>query len=151
MCGIVGAASTRNIVPILIEGIRRLEYRGYDSSGLAVIGGGLKGHHPPTLDPLVSNARAADLAPHAAGGHLHGTTGHAHPRRAPHGAPAEAHAHPPTSHGEIAVVHNRIIENCEGLRDKLKEPGYVFSTPADTEVIAHLVDSHWHAPGGGDL
>jgi len=151
MCGIVGAASTRNIVPILIEGIRRLEYRGYDSSGLAVINGGLNGHHPPKLDRLVSIARVADLAHQADARHMHGTTGISHTRWATHGAPTEDNAHPHTSHGEIAVVHNGIIENFEGLRDKLKERGYVFSTQTDTEVIAHLVHSHWHAPGGGDL
>ena len=147
MCGIVGAASTRNIVPILIEGIRRLEYRGYDSSGLAVINGGAH----PKLDRLVSVARVADLAKQADARGLAGVTGISHTRWATHGAPTEDNAHPHTSNGEIAVVHNGIIENFEGLRDKLKGLGYVFRTQTDTEVIAHLVHCHWHARGGGDL
>ncbi len=147
MCGIVGAASTRNVVPILIDGIRRLEYRGYDSSGLAVINGGAQ----PKLDRLVSVARVADLAYQAEARHLEGTTGISHTRWATHGAPTEDNAHPHTSNGEIAVVHNGIIENFEGLRDQLKARGYEFRTQTDTEVIAHLVHSHWHGPGGGDL
>jgi glucosamine--fructose-6-phosphate aminotransferase (isomerizing) len=147
MCGIVGAASQRNIVPILIDGIRRLEYRGYDSSGLAVINGGAS----PTLDRLVSVARVADLAHQAEVRHLTGTTGISHTRWATHGAPTEDNAHPHTSHGEIAVVHNGIIENFETLRDKLKARGYEFHTQTDTEVIAHLVHAYWHSAGGGDL
>jgi glucosamine--fructose-6-phosphate aminotransferase (isomerizing) len=147
MCGIVGAASQRNIVPILIDGIRRLEYRGYDSSGLAVINGGAS----PRLDRLVSVARVADLAHQAEVRHLTGTTGISHTRWATHGAPTEDNAHPHTSHGEIAVVHNGIIENFEGLRDKLKAKGYEFRTQTDSEVIGHLVHAYWHAAGGGDL
>ena len=147
MCGIVGAASRRNIVPVLIDGIRRLEYRGYDSSGLAVINGGAQ----PTLERLVSVARVADLAQQADARHLTGTTGISHTRWATHGAPTEDNAHPHTSHGEIAVVHNGIIENYEALREMLKARGYVFRTQTDTEVIAHLVHAYWHAAGGGDL
>ena len=147
MCGIVGAASMRDIVPILIDGIRRLEYRGYDSSGLAVINGGAH----PKLDRLVSVARVADLAHQAEAKGLKGTTGISHTRWATHGAPTEDNAHPHTSNDEIAVVHNGIIENFEGLREKLKGRGYVFRTQTDTEVIAHLVHSHWHGPGGGDM
>ncbi|HVF65136.1 MAG TPA: glutamine--fructose-6-phosphate transaminase (isomerizing) [Casimicrobiaceae bacterium] len=147
MCGIVGAASSRNVVPILIDGIRRLEYRGYDSSGLAVINGG----SAPKLDRVVSVARVADLAHQARTRNLDGATGISHTRWATHGAPTEDNAHPHTSHGEIAVVHNGIIENFEQLRDKLKAQGYAFRTQTDTEVIAHLVHSHWHAENGGDL
>ncbi len=147
MCGIVGAASARNVVPILIEGIRRLEYRGYDSSGLAVINGGAQ----PKLDRLVSVARVADLATQADARGLAGTTGISHTRWATHGAPTEDNAHPHTSNGEIAVVHNGIIENFEGLREKLKARGYDFRTQTDTEVIAHLVHSHWLGAAGGDL
>ncbi len=147
MCGIVGAASDRNVVPILIEGIRRLEYRGYDSTGIAVINGGAA----PALERLVSIARVADLATQAEARHLAGTTGISHTRWATHGAPTEDNAHPHTSGGEVAVVHNGIIENYESLRDELKARGYVFRTQTDTEVIAHLVHAHWHAPGGGDL
>jgi glucosamine--fructose-6-phosphate aminotransferase (isomerizing) len=147
MCGIVGAASTRNIVPILIDGIRRLEYRGYDSTGLAVIGAGSS----PTLQRLVSVARVADLAAQADSRKLAGTTGISHTRWATHGAPSETNAHPHVSGSEVAVVHNGIIENYEALRARLKAQGYVFATQTDTEVIAHLVHAHWHAPGGGDL
>jgi len=147
MCGIVGAASPRNVVPVLIDGIRRLEYRGYDSSGLAVINGGAK----PKLDRLVSVARVADLATQADTRKLHGTTGISHTRWATHGAPTEDNAHPHTSHGEIAVVHNGIIENFEALRAQLQARGYEFKTQTDTEVIAHLVHAHWHAADGGDL
>ncbi|MEO6749140.1 MAG: glutamine--fructose-6-phosphate transaminase (isomerizing), partial [Casimicrobiaceae bacterium] len=147
MCGIVGAASSRNVVPMLIDGIRRLEYRGYDSTGLAVIGAG----SAPRLERLVSVARVADLAAQADARHLTGITGISHTRWATHGAPTEGNAHPHVSNGEVAVVHNGIIENYEELRDELKARGYVFDTQTDTEVIAHLVHSHWHADGGGDL
>jgi glutamine---fructose-6-phosphate transaminase (isomerizing) len=148
MCGIVGAASTRNIVPILIDGIRRLEYRGYDSTGLAVINGT---EAQPRLLRLVSTARVANLAAQAESSHLAGTTGISHTRWATHGAPTPVNAHPHVSSGEIAVVHNGIIENYEVLRDRLKGAGYVFQTQTDTEVIGHLIHSHWHGPGGGDL
>jgi glucosamine--fructose-6-phosphate aminotransferase (isomerizing) len=147
MCGIVGAASRSNVVPILIEGIRRLEYRGYDSTGLAVINGGAT----PMLERLVSVARVADLAAQADARHLTGTTGISHTRWATHGAPSPINAHPHTSRDEVAVVHNGIIENYEPLRERLKAEGYEFRTQTDTEVIAHLVHSHWHGAGGGDL
>ncbi|HEX4886121.1 MAG TPA: glutamine--fructose-6-phosphate transaminase (isomerizing), partial [Casimicrobiaceae bacterium] len=147
MCGIVGAASRRNVVPILIEGIRRLEYRGYDSSGLCVINGG----EHAALDRCVSVARVADLARQAEARDLHGTVGISHTRWATHGAPTEDNAHPHTSHGEVAVVHNGIIENFETLRHELTKAGYEFRTQTDTEVIAHLVHREWHGPGGGDL
>ncbi len=148
MCGIVGAASARNIVPVLIYGIRRLEYRGYDSTGLAVIDTAAR---TPALSRLVSTARVADLAHQAESTRLVGTTGISHTRWATHGAPTSVNAHPHTSGGEIAVVHNGIIENYEALRAKLKMQGYAFATETDTEVIAHLVHARWHAPGGGDL
>jgi glucosamine--fructose-6-phosphate aminotransferase (isomerizing) len=147
MCGIVGATSNRNVVPILIEGIRRLEYRGYDSTGLAVINGGAS----PALERLVSTARVADLAAQADARHLHATTGISHTRWATHGAPTPDNAHPHLSGGEVAVVHNGIIENYETLRDRLKARGYVFQTQTDTEVIAHLVHAHWHGAAEGDL
>jgi glucosamine--fructose-6-phosphate aminotransferase (isomerizing) len=148
MCGIVGAASARNIVPLLIDGIRRLEYRGYDSTGLAVIDTTAE---QPVLARLVSTARVADLALQAESLRLVGTVGISHTRWATHGAPTPVNAHPHTSGGEIAVVHNGIIENYEALRAKLQMQGYLFATETDTEVIAHLVHSHWHAAGGGDL
>jgi glucosamine--fructose-6-phosphate aminotransferase (isomerizing) len=148
MCGIVGASSARNIVPVLIDGIRRLEYRGYDSTGLAIIGNNAA---VPHLERLVSTARVADLAAQADARALTAHTGISHTRWATHGAPTSANAHPHVSDGEIAVVHNGIIENYESLRERLKAAGYVFVTQTDTEVIAHLVHSHWHATGGGDL
>jgi glucosamine--fructose-6-phosphate aminotransferase (isomerizing) len=139
MCGIVGAVARENVVPVLIEGIRRLEYRGYDSTGLAVING--------RLQRLVSTARVADLAAQALATHITGTTGISHTRWATHGAPTSANAHPHVSHDEIAVVHNGIIENFEALRERLQKQGYLFVTQTDTEVIAHLI----HANYRGDL
>jgi glucosamine--fructose-6-phosphate aminotransferase (isomerizing) len=139
MCGIVGAVARDNVVPILIEGIRRLEYRGYDSTGLAVINGG--------LHRLVSTARVADLAAQASATHISGNTGISHTRWATHGAPTSANAHPHVSSGEIAVVHNGIIENFEPLRARLQQQGYAFVTQTDTEVIAHLIHAHYE----GDL
>jgi len=139
MCGIVGAVARENVVPILIEGIRRLEYRGYDSTGLAVINGG--------LHRLVSTARVADLAAQANATHIEGSTGISHTRWATHGAPTSANAHPHVSSGEIAVVHNGIIENFEPLRARLQQQGYAFVTQTDTEVIAHLIHAHYD----GDL
>ncbi len=147
MCGIIGAASRTNVVPILIEGVRRLEYRGYDSTGLAVINGGTS----PMLERLVSVARVADLAAQADARQLVGMTGISHTRWATHGAPSPVNAHPHTSGNEVAVVHNGIIENYEALRERLKAQGYAFQTQTDTEVIAHLVHAHWHGAGNGDL
>src|SRR5574337_865906 len=145
MCGIVGATSDKNVVPILIEGIRRLEYRGYDSTGLAVVNGGAT----PVLERIVSTARVADLAAQADSRHLEAKTGISHTRWATHGAPTADNAHPHLSGGEVAVVHNGIIENYEALRDKLTAQGYVFRTQTDTEVIAHLVHAHWHSADCG--
>ena len=147
MCGIVGAASARNVVPILVEGIRRLEYRGYDSTGLAV----LNGRDGTTLERLVSTARVADLDAQAQAHRLTGTTSISHTRWATHGAPSTVNAHPHTSGGEIAVVHNGIIENFEALRDRLRAHGYTFRTQTDSETIAHLVHAHWHGAAQGDL
>ncbi|HTP99211.1 MAG TPA: glutamine--fructose-6-phosphate transaminase (isomerizing) [Casimicrobiaceae bacterium] len=147
MCGIVGAASARNVVPILIEGIRRLEYRGYDSAGLAV----LNGANGTSLERLVSTARVADLDAQAQALRLSGTTGISHTRWATHGAPSPVNAHPHLSGGEIAVVHNGIIENYEALRERLAQQGYVFGTQTDSETIAHLVHAHWHGAGQQDL
>jgi len=132
MCGIVGAASHRNIVPILIEGLRRLEYRGYDSAGLAVVNDGLQ--------RLRSTGRVAELDERAKAAHVEGILGIAHTRWATHGAPSERNAHPHVS-GDLAVVHNGIIENHDAMRKELCARGFKFISDTDTEVIAHLVES----------
>jgi glucosamine--fructose-6-phosphate aminotransferase (isomerizing) len=145
MCGIVGAVSTRNIVPVLVQGLQRLEYRGYDSCGVAVYNDGLKRAR--------SVARVAELQSQVDSEHIQGSTGIAHTRWATHGAPAVHNAHPHFSHGpgsdadaqrspgRVAVVHNGIIENHDELRAALKAKGYHFASQTDTEVICHLIDS----------
>ena len=140
MCGIVGAVSTRNIVPVLLEGLRCLEYRGYDSAGVAVING--------TLKRLRSTGRVAELARLAQKDALSGQVGIAHTRWATHGVPSERNAHPHVS-GGISVVHNGIIENHDEMRDLLRRQGYEFVSDTDTEVIAHLV--HSEKTGGRSL
>ncbi len=145
MCGIVGAVGKNNIVPVLLDGIARLEYRGYDSTGLAVV------HEKGMLERLVSMARVADLAQQAQSRNLAANTGISHTRWATHGRPCETNAHPHTSHNEIALVHNGIIENYEALRHQLEENGYTFITQTDTEVIAHLIHRYWHGNAHGDL
>ncbi len=149
MCGIVGAVSSRNIVPVLVQGLSRLEYRGYDSCGIAVYANGLRRAR--------STARVAELAEQISVTQLEGSTGIAHTRWATHGAPVVHNAHPHFSHGtgadaasrpgRIALVHNGIIENHDDLRAALQAKGYVFLSQTDTEVIAHLVDSLYN----GDL
>src|SRR4051812_29954166 len=132
MCGIVGAAAQRNIVPVLIEGLRRLEYRGYDSCGVAVLGEG-----GPARARSV--ARVADLDEQVRESQLGGITGLAHTRWATHGAPVTDNAHPMFSRETIALVHNGIIENHEALRKDLIAQGYEFVSQTDSEVIAHLI------------
>jgi len=140
MCGIVGAIAGRDVVPTLIEGLKRLEYRGYDSAGIAVINGGLQ--------RIRSTGRVAELERLAQACNVTGAIGIAHTRWATHGAPSEANAHPHVS-GGISVVHNGIIENHEALREQLRGLGYRFVSDTDTEVIAHLV--HRHLAQSGDL
>jgi len=155
MCGIVGAVSTRNIVPILVEGLKRLEYRGYDSCGVAVHRGG-------GLQRARSTSRVAELQAQVDADGIEAATGIAHTRWATHGAPAVHNAHPHFSHGpgplealdgrgaasgQIALVHNGIIENHDELRAELRARGYAFASQTDTEVIAHLV----HQLYEGDL
>ena len=144
MCGIVGAVAKRNITPVLIEGLKRLEYRGYDSCGVAV-------HLDGKLTRSRSTSRVADLETQVREAHLDGFTGIAHTRWATHGAPASHNAHPHFSPNEenarIALVHNGIIENHDELRSELKGLGYEFTSQTDTEVIAHLVDHMYN----GDL
>jgi glutamine---fructose-6-phosphate transaminase (isomerizing) len=149
MCGIVGAVSARNIVPILVQGLQRLEYRGYDSCGVAVYADGLKRAR--------STDRVAKLLKQIDDEHIEGMTGIAHTRWATHGAPAVHNAHPHFSHGpgegagtragRVALVHNGIIENHAELRSALQAKGYVFASQTDTEVISHLIDSLYE----GDL
>ena len=134
MCGIVGAVAKTNVVDTLIEGLRRLEYRGYDSCGFAVIDS-QQGSHP--IRRARTTDRVADLAKQAQD--FCGQVGIAHTRWATHGRPDTHNAHPHISNGQIAVVHNGIIENYEALRNQLKISGYVFESETDTEVIAHLV------------
>ena len=177
MCGIVGAVSTRNIVPILVQGLQRLEYRGYDSCGVAVHsaslgqmkGGGQGGVQGSAQNALQgglqrarSTARVSELMAQVETDHIEGGTGIAHTRWATHGAPAVHNAHPHFSHGtgkgagveggqakagRVALVHNGIIENHDELRAALQAKGYEFLSQTDTEVIAHLVDSLYN----GDL
>ncbi len=133
MCGIVGAVARRNVVPLLLEGLKRLEYRGYDSAGLAIVNGG--------LHRVRSIGRVAQLEAQAHAEQISGELGIAHTRWATHGAPSIRNAHPHQSRDGIAVVHNGIIENYEALRSLLQQQGYVFESETDTEVIAHLVHS----------
>ncbi len=142
MCGIVAGVSTRNIVPILVQGLQRLEYRGYDSCGVAVVAKGLQRAR--------STARVAELSAQVSADKLKGSTGIAHTRWATHGAPVVHNAHPHFSHGpgapdgkpaRVGLVHNGIIENHDELRAHLQAKGYVFASQTDTEVISHLIDS----------
>ncbi|MFN4350777.1 MAG: glutamine--fructose-6-phosphate transaminase (isomerizing) [Hylemonella sp.] len=150
MCGIVGAVSNHNIVPVLVQGLQRLEYRGYDSCGVAV-------HAAGGLQRARSTSRVAELAEQVTRDNVTGYTGIAHTRWATHGAPAVHNAHPHFSHGpgadtaqraaRVALVHNGIIENHDELRAALQKKGYVFVSQTDTEVIAHLIDAIYE----GDL
>ena len=146
MCGIVGAASRKNIVDVLIEGLRRLEYRGYDSCGFAVINGD-DPRHP--IERARTTARVSELAEQ--GKDFHGTLGIAHTRWATHGKPDTQNAHPHISGGLIAVVHNGIIENYEALRAELKAAGYEFTSETDTEAIAHLIHQAYTSSKQVDL
>ncbi len=153
MCGIVGAVSSRNIIPILVQGLQRLEYRGYDSCGVAVYDTDAISSLQGPLQRARSTARVSELMQQVQNEHVAGSTGIAHTRWATHGAPAVHNAHPHFSSGpgtvdgatsrpgRIALVHNGIIENHDVLRAQLEARGYVFASQTDTEVVAHLVDS----------
>ncbi|MEZ0232606.1 MAG: glutamine--fructose-6-phosphate transaminase (isomerizing) [Methylophilaceae bacterium] len=141
MCGIVGAVASRNVVPMLIEGLSRLEYRGYDSAGVAVLDGDIK--------RVRAVGRVAEMQSKADAEKLSGFVGIGHTRWATHGGVTESNAHPHVSRGEIAVVHNGIIENHDEQRDHLKALGYVFESQTDTEVIAHLI--HYYTAQNQDL
>jgi len=131
MCGIVGAIAQRDVVPFLVEGLQRLEYRGYDSAGLAVLSDELR--------RVRRTGRVAEMAGAAKSEGLHGSLGIGHTRWATHGGVTEGNAHPHISDGELAIVHNGIIENHEQQRDRLRGLGYEFESQTDTEVIAHLI------------
>jgi glucosamine--fructose-6-phosphate aminotransferase (isomerizing) len=135
MCGIVGAVAERNVVPILMEGLRRLEYRGYDSAGLAVVAGG-------HLRRERRQGKVAELQAALDRDPLSSHIGIAHTRWATHGVPSERNAHPHISHDGLAIVHNGIIENHEALRGDLKQLGYTFTSDTDTECIAHRIHHH---------
>jgi glucosamine--fructose-6-phosphate aminotransferase (isomerizing) len=139
MCGIVGALAQRDVSSILLEGLRRLEYRGYDSAGIALINEGKLGRFRSLGKVHELAKKIADDEP--------GNVGIAHTRWATHGVPSENNAHPHFSKDRVAVVHNGIIENYKGIRQKLITAGYEFTSETDTEVIAHLVESHYE----GDL
>ena len=143
MCGIVGAVAERDVVPVLIEGLRRLEYRGYDSAGVAVLNG------TGSIKRLRTVGKVRKLQDALDADHTHGPLGIAHTRWATHGVPSERNAHPHISKDGIAIVHNGIIENHDELRDELKRAGYEFSSETDTEVIAHRI--HYHLKVTGDL
>jgi glucosamine--fructose-6-phosphate aminotransferase (isomerizing) len=143
MCGIVGAIAQRDIVPVLIEGLRRLEYRGYDSAGVAVLNGSGHLKRVRTVGKVQRLQDAIDASP------THGPLGIAHTRWATHGVPSERNAHPHISADGLAIVHNGIIENHEALRTELQTAGYAFTSDTDTEVIAHRI--HHHLKRGGSL
>lgn len=135
MCGIVGAVAERNVVPILLEGLRRLEYRGYDSAGVAAVTNGAL-QRSRRVGKVAELEAALDKSP------LASTLGIAHTRWATHGAPSEANAHPHTSGDSLAIIHNGIIENHEKLRAELTDLGYEFETETDSEVIVHRIHHH---------
>ncbi|MFB5857615.1 glutamine--fructose-6-phosphate transaminase (isomerizing) [Stenotrophomonas maltophilia] len=144
MCGIVGAIADRDVVPVLIEGLKRLEYRGYDSSGIAVIDHAAR----PEVRRVRRTGRVSEMATAADAEGFNAVLGIGHTRWATHGGVTEANAHPHISHG-VALVHNGIIENHEEQREKLRALGYTFESQTDTEVIAHLI--HHHLKDGDDL
>ncbi len=142
MCGIVGAIADRDVVPVLIDGLKRLEYRGYDSAGIAVVDGA-------DVRRVRRTGRVAEMENAAQQEDFHATLGIGHTRWATHGGVTESNAHPHISFGELAVVHNGIIENHEQQRERLRAEGYEFESQTDTEVIAHLI--HHHQKQGCDL
>ena len=139
MCGIVGAIADRDVVPVLIEGLKRLEYRGYDSAGIAVVAG-------EAVRRVRRTGRVAEMESAALAEGFHATLGIGHTRWATHGGVTEGNAHPHISHADLALVHNGIIENHEQQRERLRALGYEFESQTDTEVIAHLIH-HYRAQG----
>lgn len=141
MCGIVGAVSERDVQGILLEGLRRLEYRGYDSAGMAVINGQHLVQRAREVGKVAALADAIEANPLA--GHL----GIAHTRWATHGEPSQVNAHPHMSGERLAIVHNGIIENYQELRDELRAEGFEFTSQTDTEVVAHLIEKYFREQG----
>ena len=142
MCGIVGAVAGRDVVPVLVEGLKRLEYRGYDSAGIAVV-------CDQRVRRVRRTGRVAEMEAAAVAEGFSATIGIGHTRWATHGGVTEDNAHPHISHGELALVHNGIIENHEAQRERLLALGYTFESQTDTEVIAHLI--HHYRAQGADL
>ncbi|TWI06047.1 glucosamine--fructose-6-phosphate aminotransferase (isomerizing) [Luteimonas cucumeris] len=142
MCGIVGAIADRDVVPVLIEGLKRLEYRGYDSAGIAIVA-------EEAVRRVRRTGRVAEMEAAAGAEDFHASLGIGHTRWATHGGVTEGNAHPHISHGELALVHNGIIENHEQQRERLLALGYTFESQTDTEVIAHLI--HHYQSQGHDL
>jgi len=138
MCGIVGAVSERDVQGILLEGLRRLEYRGYDSAGMAIITGDNQVQRARELGKVAALAETINAEP------MKGYMGIAHTRWATHGEPSQLNAHPHMSGDRLAIVHNGIIENYQDLRDELKAEGFEFTSQTDTEVVAHLIEKHYH-------
>ena len=143
MCGIVGAIAQREVAPILLEGLRRLEYRGYDSAGMAVLNAEAGLERLRTMGKVAELGNAFDQRP------VYGVTGIAHTRWATHGKPSESNAHPHICNHKVAVVHNGIIENHEALREQQKKLDFTFTSDTDTEVIAHQV--YYHLDQGDNL
>ena len=143
MCGIVGAVAERDVVPILLEGLKRLEYRGYDSAGLCVL------DEDKGIRRVRTPGKVSALVEMLGGNSMHGAVGIAHTRWATHGEPNESNAHPHVAKGTVGVVHNGIIENFEELREQQRALGYDFTSQTDTEVIAHQV--HYYVEQGMDL
>ena len=137
MCGLIGAVADRNVVPILLEGLQRLEYRGYDSAGVGVVA-----QASGTVEVRRRAGKVRDLVDDLNGAPLAGRTGIAHTRWATHGPPHEVNAHPHQSNGRICIAHNGIIENADALRAELATAGYAFASQTDSEAIAHLIDFH---------
>ena len=135
MCGIIGATSARDITQVLLEGLRRLEYRGYDSAGIAILDGSIK--------RVRAVGRVSEMQAKAESQQLSGLVGIGHTRWATHGGVTESNAHPHVSGHEVAVVHNGIIENHDDLRAYLRDKGYEFTSETDTEVVAHLIHHHY--------
>ena len=139
MCGIVGAVSKREVAPILIEGLKRLEYRGYDSAGLSTVEDDLG------LTQMRAVGKVIGLEAIIAESEINGKLGIAHTRWATHGKPSKNNAHPHVSSDEISVVHNGIIENFQEIKDFLANEGYEFQSETDSEVIPHLIHYHFEA------